>query len=44
MEERHVQENKENNIRLYPIYKAFSWDLLFYYATVFLFLTRYKKN
>lgn len=28
------------NIKLYPIYKAVSWDLLFYYAIYFVFLTR----
>lgn len=27
------------NIKLYPIYKMFSWDLLFYYAIIYLFLT-----
>ena len=29
---------KKNNARLYPIYKMFSWDLLFYYAISFIFL------
>lgn len=32
----------EKNIRLYPIYKATSWDLLFYYTILFLFLTQAK--
>lgn len=27
------------NAKLYPIYKMFSWDLLFYYSIEFLFLT-----
>ena len=30
------------NMKLYPIYKMFSWDLLFYYAIIFLFLTQAK--
>ena len=30
------------NIKLYPIYKMFSWDLLFYYAIIYLFLTLEK--
>ncbi len=34
---------EENNIRLYPIYKMFSWDLLFYYSINFLFLTQVKN-
>lgn len=31
------------NMKLYPLYKAFSWDLLFYYAIIFLFLTQEKN-
>lgn len=30
------------NMKLYPLYKMFSWDLLFYYAISFLFLTQVK--
>lgn len=30
------------NMKLYPIYKMFSWDLLFFYAISFLFLTQEK--
>lgn len=30
---------KKYNIRLYSIYKIFSWDLLFYYSIIYLFLT-----
>ncbi len=30
---------RKNNRRLFPSYKMFSWDLLFYYAIIFLFLT-----
>jgi len=33
---------KKFNVRLFPFYKMFSWDLLFYYAIQFLFLTQVK--
>ncbi len=33
---------KQKNVKLFPIYKMFSWDLLFYYAIVFLFFTEVK--
>jgi len=33
---------KKDNARLYPIYKMFSWDLLFYYAISFVFLVETK--
>lgn len=33
---------EKNNIKIYYIYKTFSWDLLFYYAISFMFLTNYK--
>lgn len=32
----------KKNIKLYPIYKMFAWDSLFYYAIIFLFLTQVK--
>ncbi len=32
----------KTNMKLFPIYKMFSWDLLFYYAISFLFLTQEK--
>ena len=32
----------EKNIKIYPFYKMFSWDLLFYYAIIFLFLVKTK--
>lgn len=38
-EEIELQEKKKNNIKLYKIYRIFSWDLLFYYAIIYLFLT-----
>lgn len=33
---------EEHNVKLYPIYKMFSWDLLFYYSISFIFLTQIK--
>lgn len=40
---RNLEKIKENiNVKLFPIYKAVSWDLLFYYAILFLFLTQTK--
>ena len=35
--------DKKHNARLYPIYKMFSWDLIFYYAISFIFLVQTKK-
>ena len=37
------RKNRRINARLYPVYKMFSWDLLFYYSIEFLFLTITKK-
>ena len=34
---------RRKNARLYPIYKMFSWDLLFFYSIEFLFYTIAKK-
>lgn len=42
-EEKELQRKKENNIKIYPFYRIFSWDLLFYYAIIYLFLTIQKK-
>lgn len=42
MNEQTLIQNKKFNIKLFPIYKALSWDLLFYYAISFLFLTNTK--
>lgn len=36
-------QKKKLNRRLYPIYKMISWDLLFYYSIIFLFLTQVKN-
>ena len=33
---------KEKNVKLYPKYKMISWDMLFYYAIIFLFFTQIK--
>lgn len=38
-----LQRRKNKNIKLYPIYRMLSWDLLFYYAIIYLFLTIEKK-
>lgn len=38
-----INKIKRNNAKLYPIYKMFSWDLLFFYSIEFLFYTITKK-
>lgn len=40
--EEKIEKAKKYNAKLFPIYKMFSWDLLFYYAINFLFLTQVK--
>lgn len=35
-------KGKQTNIKVYPFYKIVSWDLLFYYSIIFLFLTQVK--
>lgn len=35
-------EKKNKNIKLFPFYKMISWDLLFYYAIIFLYLIQTK--
>ena len=37
-----LEKNKKRNIIVYFFYKLFSFDLLFYYATSFLYLNNYK--
>ena len=37
-----LEKKKKNNIRIYPIYRVFSWDILFYFAIIYLFLTTQK--
>ena len=36
-------EKKNRNVKLFPLYKMLSWDLLFYYAIIFLYLVQVKK-
>ncbi len=44
MEERkELNKIRRKNAKLYPIYKMFSWDLLFFYSIEFLFYTITKK-
>ena len=38
-----INKIKRKNAKLYPIYKMFSWDLLFFYSIEFLFYTITKK-
>lgn len=38
-----IVRDKKNNARLYPIYKMFSWDLIFYYSISFVFLVQTKN-
>ena len=42
MEEEKLKKAKQKNVKLYPIYKIFSWDLLFYYSIIFLFFSQIK--
>ena len=38
-QEENTNKKKKKNIALYATYRCFSWDLLFYYAIIYLFLT-----
>ena len=40
--EEQIIKAKKYNAKIYPIYKMFAWDLLFYYSIIFLFLTQTK--
>lgn len=42
MESTKNSNNMSYNMKIFPIYKALSWDALFYYAIEFLFLTQIK--
>lgn len=33
---------RKNNMKLFPIYKMFAWDLLFHFSIIYLFLTQVK--
>lgn len=37
-----IRTNMKNNKKIYPIHKMLSWDVLFYYSIIFLFLTQVK--
>ena len=37
-----IRRHKKKNVRIFPIYKTVSWDLLFYFPIIFLFLTQVK--
>ena len=38
----HIVRHRKKNVRIFPIYKMLSWDLLFYFPIIFLFLTQVK--
>ena len=42
LQEEVINKHKKHNIGIYYIYKAFSYDLLFYYAISFIFLNIFK--
>lgn len=42
MEQEKIKQAKEKNRKIYPLYKMFAWDLLFYYPIIFIFLTQIK--
>ncbi len=42
MREEKIKLAKLQNIKIYPIYKMFAWDLLFYYPIIFLFMSQIK--
>ena len=39
---RKVIKRKKKNVKIFPFYRMVSWDLLFYYPIIFLFLTQVK--
>ena len=43
IDRKRLNKNRRRNAKLYPIYKMFSWDLLFFYSIEFLFYTITKK-
>lgn len=40
--EQKIIKQKKKNVKIFPIYKTVSWDLLFYFPIIFLFLTQVK--
>ena len=45
MKETHNEEieKKNINVKLFPFYKMISWDLLFFYAIIFIYLVQVKN-
>lgn len=43
MEETNKIQMRKRNMKLFPIYKALSWDYIFFYTINFLFLTQIKN-
>lgn len=43
MDEKEILEDKRKNIKIFPFYKMLSWDLLFFYSILFLYLTQIKN-
>ena len=37
-----ARKRKKKNVKIFPLYRMISWDLLFYYPIIFLFLTQIK--
>ena len=42
IKKRKVIKRKKKNVKMFPFYRMVSWDLLFYYPIIFLFLTQVK--
>lgn len=38
-----IKKYKKKNVKIFPIYKMVSLDLLFYFPIIFLFLTQVKR-
>ena len=43
MENEKIEKRKRFNRKIYPIYKMFSWDLLFHVPIIFIYLFTVKK-
>lgn len=43
MEETKARQMRKRNMKLFPVYKALSWDYIFFYTVNFLFLTQVKQ-
>ena len=42
VKKRKAIKRKKKNVKIFPFYRMISWDLLFYYPIIFLFLTQVK--